>query len=486
MSSVAQNFLSEMNGVELHPPIHTSSVLIHTSGWHTKKYFERYYTDATPQPLLLLANQKEAIIYISLFKEKMLARDAFHQYWKKRALLTERFTYFTALAEKITSNSERLTAAQIQVLSEQELIADLKISQDLVWELNALVFFSIYFDRQICEDLITELGISISKERFSEVWEHSIVPTGISFEKKRQLYLYSLIIKGLTWDQIAEHCQFFFTTYASVIEVAEVKQRLLSEYGGVSSQAAQKLVNDEYARNKEREEAFSTWLSGLSDNERAVAEFIQYVIELRDTRKDYLMRSTTIFHRIGCALLERAGLKDPQLVWFFKLSEFEQGILAVKQAVGVAERRKKGYSAFTHYSGELEEEYGSIEENKKTVTEYYMLQNTSTDGGSLKGQVGSRGKVTGKVKIIRDFHAEMSRFKKGEVLVTGMTRPEFVPLMKIASAIVTDEGGITCHAAIVSRELGIPCVIGTKIATKKLKDGDVVEVNADKGTITIL
>ena len=67
--------------------------------------------------------------------------------------------------------------------------------------------------------------------------------------------------------------------------------------------------------------------------------------------------------------------------------------------------------------------------------------------------------------------------------MTPMTRPEFLPLMKKAKAIITDEGGITCHAAIVSRELGIPCIIGTKIATKVLKDNDLVEVDAEKGIV---
>jgi len=64
-----------------------------------------------------------------------------------------------------------------------------------------------------------------------------------------------------------------------------------------------------------------------------------------------------------------------------------------------------------------------------------------------------------------------------------MTSPEFLPAMKKAKAIITDEGGVTCHAAIVSRELNIPCVIGTKVATKSLKDGDLVEVDTHQGII---
>ena len=70
--------------------------------------------------------------------------------------------------------------------------------------------------------------------------------------------------------------------------------------------------------------------------------------------------------------------------------------------------------------------------------------------------------------------------------MTEMTAPSFVPMMKRAAAIVTDEGGITCHAAIVAREIKKPCIVGTKNATKVLKDGDMVEVNAERGIVTIL
>ena len=73
-----------------------------------------------------------------------------------------------------------------------------------------------------------------------------------------------------------------------------------------------------------------------------------------------------------------------------------------------------------------------------------------------------------------------------DILVSPMTRPDFVPAMKIAGAVVTDEGGVICYAAIISRELGIPCIVGTKIATKVLHDGDLVEVDADNGVVRIM
>lgn len=100
----------------------------------------------------------------------------------------------------------------------------------------------------------------------------------------------------------------------------------------------------------------------------------------------------------------------------------------------------------------------------------------------FKGNIAFKGLVTGKVLIIRKV-SEASKIKVGDILVTSMTDPRYLPAMKRAGAIITDEGGITCHAAIVARELKKPCIIGTKIATKALMDGDLVEVDADRGII---
>lgn len=105
----------------------------------------------------------------------------------------------------------------------------------------------------------------------------------------------------------------------------------------------------------------------------------------------------------------------------------------------------------------------------------------------IKGNSASGGKVQGRVRILqsaKDNHL----LKEGEILVTIMTSLDFMSAIRKCSAIITNLGGLTCHAAIISRELGIPCIVGTKIATEVLKNGDLVEVdaNADQGTIRIL
>ncbi|WP_202318379.1 pyruvate, water dikinase [Archaeoglobus neptunius] len=100
----------------------------------------------------------------------------------------------------------------------------------------------------------------------------------------------------------------------------------------------------------------------------------------------------------------------------------------------------------------------------------------------LKGLGASPGIATGKVKVIFS-EEEISKVEDGDILVTTMTTPDMVPAMQRAAAIITDEGGMTCHAAIVSRELGVPAIVGTKEGTKILKDGMIVTVDGEKGIV---
>lgn len=113
------------------------------------------------------------------------------------------------------------------------------------------------------------------------------------------------------------------------------------------------------------------------------------------------------------------------------------------------------------------------------------LPGKSKKVSEFKGITASKGVVKGKVNVVLNPEAT-KKFEKGEILVTTMTSPKFIIFLKKAAAIVTDGGGTLCHAAIVAREMKIPCVVGTKIATKVLKDGDWVKVNANKGIITRL
>lgn len=100
----------------------------------------------------------------------------------------------------------------------------------------------------------------------------------------------------------------------------------------------------------------------------------------------------------------------------------------------------------------------------------------------VKGLGASPGTASGKVKIILDID-ELDKIKDGDIMVTTMTTPDMVPAMRRASGIITDEGGVTCHASIISRELGIPCVVGTGSATTTLKENVGVTLDGKKGLV---
>jgi len=104
------------------------------------------------------------------------------------------------------------------------------------------------------------------------------------------------------------------------------------------------------------------------------------------------------------------------------------------------------------------------------------------DEKEITGQTAYPGKVKGKVKIIKS-REDMKTFEIGDILVSPTTTPDFLPAMKKSAAILSEHGGIISHAAITSRELKIPCIVGIKGITKVLKDGDLVEVNADEGVV---
>jgi phosphohistidine swiveling domain-containing protein len=103
----------------------------------------------------------------------------------------------------------------------------------------------------------------------------------------------------------------------------------------------------------------------------------------------------------------------------------------------------------------------------------------------IKGTIAFKGKVTGVARIILT-QEDSKNLKDGEVLVASMTTPAYIDAMRRAGAFVTDEGGSLCHAAIVAREFKKPCIVGTKSATDMIKDGDLVEVDAETGVVTML
>lgn len=168
------------------------------------------------------------------------------------------------------------------------------------------------------------------------------------------------------------------------------------------------------------------------------------------------------------------GLPVPQLVGYLRSGKFD-----VNRINDILK-----YSVEYYDGTKLKFHTGLRAKNIVSAVKSSLVLDQKT-GNELIGECAWPGKVKGIVKIINQA-SEMNKIKVGEILVSNITDPSLLPAMKKASAFVTNSGGLTCHAAITARELKTPCVVGTKVATKVLKDGDLVEVDANKGIVRIL
>jgi len=175
-------------------------------------------------------------------------------------------------------------------------------------------------------------------------------------------------------------------------------------------------------------------------------------------------------------LFEMAGKKlgvskeSATLVTPYELKDVLNGKLLISKEE-LEERNTASY--IVRKNAELDIESGT----PKFVGDYL-----SQRGKELKGQIAFKGKAEGTVKIV-NIPKQIEKIEQGDILVSINTNPSIMPAIKKAGAIVTDEGGALCHAAIISRELKIPCITGTKHATDILKDGDRVIVDAEKGIV---
>jgi phosphohistidine swiveling domain-containing protein len=279
----------------------------------------------------------------------------------------------------------------------------------------------------------------------------------------------------------------FFWIKTNFYEAVKITEDLLGEEmrGEVGSKS-EKEIEEEIHKidknfidiHKKKEEVRGKYSLG-SDDLRDI-EFSQAAILWFDQRKLGMMRHLYYIYSMMREIPKRKGIDYHTCTLYF----VEELLSLLKEDNHldmdiISSRKENIFLSFDHGKRII---YSGCEASE--MFDIIMKNNHSNE---LKGVVASRGgkeKIRGIVNII--IRPDKNDFEEGKILVTSMTRIEFVPLMKKALAIITNEGGLACHAAIVSRELGIPAIIGTKSATKFLKNGDEIEMDLKTGEIKIL
>lgn len=214
----------------------------------------------------------------------------------------------------------------------------------------------------------------------------------------------------------------------------------------------------------------------------ALAEFIAQ----RDWTKGYFTRALLAYNNLLDEIANRLGVIRADLLdySYIELATAIERQKPISQKE-IADRKKNGFAivikhgVFTLVTGKTDIQ--SIIKKEGVSEPFEKLINIS----EFKGLAASPGKITGRARVLEDA-SMISDLQPGEILVTYMTTIEFIPAFRKAAAVITDEGGMSCHAAIISREFKLPCVVGTKVATRVVQTGDLLEVDASKGTIKIL
>lgn len=318
--------------------------------------------------------------------------------------------------------------------------------------------------------LHNKLSLSIKSEaELNSVMEILTAPTRLSFYQEEELDLFKT-------KDLKKHQQKYFWLKNSyngteVLPVEFFKERKVKLNKKLSEEIRKKMA-EILAKKKFVQKKYS-----LSKEIMVIAKAISDGVGWQDERKKYIFMVLHYEDVMLCEVSRRSNYTINELhwAWYHEIAE----IIGHKNLHKKLTKRKNGFGVrFFHTCKEL---------NAQQMNEFWDLYDSKVEVGvvEVKGIVASKGKISkvkGRVHIILD-PAKAAVFQEGEILVAPMTSPEYVFLMKKSLAVITDTGGLTSHAAIVSRELNIPCIVGTKNATKIFKDGDVVEIDVGAGTI---
>lgn len=231
---------------------------------------------------------------------------------------------------------------------------------------------------------------------------------------------------------------------------------------------------------KEREKEFKNELEKLNPRQELLNLIIMVkkAVFLRDYRDMIRQKLNLAIRDFYKEISSRIGLNVNEIALLTN-KEIEEHLLnSLHFDKKQIKKREKSF-LLLQFGNKVEIYSGNSAKEKAAK---FSLYNVIGKMDIIKGRAASPGKRKGFARII-NTNLDFNKIKKGDIMVAAMTRQDFVPVMRRVSAIVTNEGGVTCHAAIIARELGLPCVVGTEIATEVLKDGDYIEVDATKGII---
>lgn len=439
--------------------------------WSREDGVDDRYKFIMPYFALMKGNETLVVADNTIYRK--VSEDMFKKYLNKEidldfliTTIDKRYSYIDGLFHQYDDNS-------IKKLSNQEF-QDLALDvKDNAEKLVAETLFIEQFDKEIALSAMK----SGQADLVALLWEESIEPVFESFDFRRKKIILQTL-QQLDIDNAVFKLSFIYSDYWIPKSYESIKEDLQK----LNIQDIKTEIEYSSQSMNRKKSEFEEWRKFLSEEERNFADYIQFIMRARDERKDPIGKFHYLLYLLSVEACRRIDI-DIKYSYLISSNDLAKGIDFLLENKKEIINRVNGVCAlagsqdiYEISSCEYDFVYAELEEKIKGFRVVHTQE--------IRGSIACKGIVRGIARVVLD--PRVQSFNDGEILVTGMTRPEYLPIMKKSAAVVTDEGGITCHAAIVSRELNIPCIIGTKNATQIIKDGDLIEVDADNGIVRII
>lgn len=378
--------------------------------------------------------------------------------------------------------------------SNNELAAILKQFCALVFDVTFYFYLSQQeFTETPKLELEKHLRTHFPAEKTASVLAGLLAISELDILKREELDLIKLALAGFDAAKLEKHSLdyaiLFYNSYSKKANVSFLEQRAkqLQVLGKEKLEEKKKKIIGEAKQAKIRQEKLLGQINDANVTRLAVLLHDLGVdrLEMKNAWAGAEYRFLALFQEIS----RRTGIPFNELMGVYRPEDIEKALLEAKKvSLEEAKERKKIY-AYQYHGGKHEFLSGqaALELAQKLIPHHFRR----VEASEVRGLIASPGLARGTARVIKvvgidELQKDLQQFKQGEVLVTTMTQPNMVLLAQKACAIVTNEGGITSHAAVLSREFKIPCVVGCEVATRAIKTGDFVEVDAERGIVRVI
>ena len=377
---------------------------------------------------------------------------------------------------------ERVFSLDPASLSNDALGKGLKEYFNAMARQDAFIFLPLFVESDLSEKIASGLSKRFGPKADSlyEVAVTQIKDSLLVEEKRSLLKLAVLLSEGKEFKKhLNQHLEHFssMANQLYTMEFYDENHYLTSARELAAKDPAKQLD----ALEKERQDVrskFEALLEDVADDDvlSAYLQTAQEAIFFRNFRGEKLYQSSYYARPLLLEIARRIGLTEKNVVFLTAFEMIDLLRSRKKADPALVADRREGFALLTGVSG------GNVVQGTDLAYLQACIRLDQAMPDQIRGQKGFAGKATGKVFRVMTLD-DLKCVPQGCILVSPSTTPAYVPALLKVAGIVTDEGGILCHAALISREMKLPSVIGTKNASRVLKDGDLVEVDADAGTV---